>query len=1041
MLSHKLRLFQPSRIIRSWQPRVFVFATLLFPNLIFGQIPAAQPDVFKLESGKSIEREIAGGEEHSYTVDLDPNQYARVMIEQRGVDVVARLRDAMGRIVVEIDAEPRTSGQEIIEIAAVSKCACSFTVEPRQKSAAAGKYLITVAEIRSATPKDFALDEARKANTEAIKLWRAGDYDKALPVAERALAIREKELGPDNADFGLALFTLANVYSDKAEYQKAESLYNRSLEILQNARGEDHISNSMVENNLAMMYKDMGQYPKAELLLKKGLAIREKNLDPNHLLIASTLNNLAIISKLKGDLDSAKAYYERSLHIRENALGPDHPDVATSLNNLANLYTDPAKAEPLYLRALKIREARLGPDHLDVAQTLYNLSIMYSTAGDNVRSKPLCERALAIFEKALGSEHPSVSYAINLLAVIYKNTGDLAKAEELYLRSIEIKQKTQGPYHPDLAGVWANLANLYSLKGEAEKAIDAQGHANAILEYNSGLNLLAGSEKDKLGYFSIGADILDQTITLNFKTAPNSASAAGLAAEAIIRQKGRVLDAMSDSLGAVRRRYNPKDAALLSDLSDTTTRLASLVLSGPQDASEGDFQKKIKKLEVDREALEARVSLESSGFYQQTNPVTINAVQTVVPRDSALIEFAVYRPISSKAFEFASDKQNDPAAVGRPRYVAYVITSRGPIGKTDIGDATEIDKMIDNFRQALRDPKRNDVKQLARAFDEKLMKPVRALAGSSARLLISPDGELNLMPFEALVDEKDQYLVERYAISYLSSGRDLLRMQVKRDSQSSPLIIANPAFGEPSPDLIAKVDFEGKQATRNNKRRSVTTTRSISDTFFAPLSATAQEGRSIQNFFPDARLLTGDQATKSALMQTSAPSILHLATHGFFLTDAEFPTNKVAAAPKIENPLLRSGLALAGANEHRVPKDDGILTALEASGLDLWGTKLVVLSACDTGLGEVHTGEGVYGLRRSFAIAGAESLVMSLWPVSDYVTRELMTGYYKNLKQGLGRGESLRLVQLEMLKHPATRHPFYWASFIESGNWTNLSGK
>ena len=138
------------------------------------------------------------------------------------------------------------------------------------------------------------------------------------------------------------------------------------------------------------------------------------------------------------------------------------------------------------------------------------------------------------------------------------------------------------------------------------------------------------------------------------------------------------------------------------------------------------------------------------------------------------------------------------------------------------------------------------------------------------------------------------------------------------------------------------------------------------------------------------------------------------------------------------NPLLRSGLALAGANRRGERADDGILTALEASGLNLWGTKLVVLSACDTGVGEVRNGEGVYGLRRSFVLAGAESMLMSLWPVSDLTTRELMTGYYKNLKQGLGRGESLRRVQLEMLKRPNRRHPFYWASFIQSGDWKTL---
>ena len=180
--------------------------------------------------------------------------------------------------------------------------------------------------------------------------------------------------------------------------------------------------------------------------------------------------------------------------------------------------------------------------------------------------------------------------------------------------------------------------------------------------------------------------------------------------------------------------------------------------------------------------------------------------------------------------------------------------------------------------------------------------------------------------------------------------------------------------------------------------------------------------------------MTGAQATETALKKTNAPQILHLATHGFFLENKAVNT-------KIGNPLLRSGLALAGANRRKGEKDDGILTALEASGLNLWGTKLVVLSACDTGLGEVRNGEGVYGLRRAFVLAGTESLVMSLWSVSDYVTRELMTNYYKNLKQAAGRGAALRQVKLEMLKKPNRQHPFYWAGFIQSGEWANLEGK
>ncbi|MDQ3254523.1 MAG: CHAT domain-containing protein, partial [Acidobacteriota bacterium] len=220
----------------------------------------------------------------------------------------------------------------------------------------------------------------------------------------------------------------------------------------------------------------------------------------------------------------------------------------------------------------------------------------------------------------------------------------------------------------------------------------------------------------------------------------------------------------------------------------------------------------------------------------------------------------------------------------------------------------------------------------------------------------------------------------------------------------------------------------------------------LSDVYFAPLSATAQEGQAIKSLFPEAMLLAGARAAEATLKQAAAPRLLHIATHGFFLTDASSAIGTsgpraITANVRIEHSLLRSGLALTGANLRQSFDDDGILTALEASGLNLWGTKLVVLSACDTGLGEVKNGEGVYGLRRAFVLAGTETLVMSLWPVSDYVTRELMTNYYQGLKQGQGRGEALRQVQLGMLKRKERQHPFYWASFIQSGEWANLHGK
>jgi CHAT domain-containing protein len=361
----------------------------------------------------------------------------------------------------------------------------------------------------------------------------------------------------------------------------------------------------------------------------------------------------------------------------------------------------------------------------------------------------------------------------------------------------------------------------------------------------------------------------------------------------------------------------------------------------------------------------------------------------------------------------------------------------------DLGEAAAIDAAVEDYRAALQDPARGDLSRVARALDRQVMQPIRAAASDATRLLISPDGQLALIPFEALVDDAGAYLIERFSVSYLSAGRDLLRMQVPRASRSAPLVVADPLFGEPNVPTAASASATNAVGS---VRRSITSAADMSTVYFAPLTGTLQEARSIQSVFPDIQVLTGARATESALRRVQAPRILHIATHGFFLEDAGRVADgagpgATAARPRILNPLLRSGLALAGANLTAGSKDDGVLTALEAAHLNLWGTKLVTLSACDTGVGVVRNGDGVYGLRRSVFLAGAETLVMSLWPVSDYVTREMMAAYYTGLRNGLGRGEALREVQLSMLKRKNRSHPFYWASFIQAGEWAALDGR
>ena len=603
----------------------------------------------------------------------------------------------------------------------------------------------------------------------------------------------------------------------------------------------------------------------------------------------------------------------------------------------------------------------------------------------------------------MGTEHWNEATFLVGLAKLYTQTGDYSKAEPLFWRALTLRSKAFSPNHPEVIKVYDHLIRFHLLKGDSAQAVAQQTRLNSLLEQNIALNLAVGSEQQKLAYLSSLPAYLDQTISLHVGFAPREAAARDLAVTTLLQRKGRVLDAMTDSWATLRRRFEPRHQALLDELSETTAHLARVVLNETTRTQTEEHRRLAASLEEKRARLEAEISRRSMEGRAQLQPVTLAAVQAAIPPATALLEFGVYRPFDPQA-------GNNKTPFGQPRYVVYVVTRQGEAQWAELGEAKAIDEEISKLCLALRDRKRTDVLQLARAVDEKIMQPIRPLLGDARQLLISPDDALALIPFEVMVDERGKYLIQRFLISYVTSGRDLLRMQVARASQSKPLVLANPLFGEPQ---------------RGSKRQSVTTGADFSNVYFAPLGGTAREAQAIKSLFPEASVLTGTRATESSLKQkAAAPRLLHIATHGFFLTDRWSPspnvngdnTRAINANVKIENPLLRSGLALAGANLHKSSNDDGILTALEASGLNLWGTKLVTLSGCDTGIGEVKNGEGVYGLRRAFVLAGTETLVMSLWPVSDQVTRVMMVAYYTGLRKGQGRGEALRRVKLNMLK-------------------------
>jgi CHAT domain-containing protein len=489
-----------------------------------------------------------------------------------------------------------------------------------------------------------------------------------------------------------------------------------------------------------------------------------------------------------------------------------------------------------------------------------------------------------------------------------------------------------------------------------------------------------------------------------------------------------VLDVLTEGLRS--QRLNPELKPLLDQLNSTRSQMGALVFKGPGQLTAEKYQEMRARLDEKRQTLESSLSSRVAEVRAQSRPVTIELVQQVIPEDAALVEMVLYQP-----FDLKAAKPGD--RWGEPRYAAYLLKRTGEPMWVDIGRAAAVDDAVNGLLGELRNSRSADVRRRARVVDQMVMQPIRRLLNGTRKVLMSPEGQLNRLPFGALVDEKGRYLLEQYSFIYLTSGRDLLRLQDQAASKGRAIILANPAYdADGVPSKVA--NGVGQSAIK------------LSGFKVEALSGTAEEGERLAGILSGAELLTGPDATEAAIKRAHAPIILHIATYGFFLPVKRLPlqqgtragaTESAGGPPNMEreeNPLLRSGIALAGFNKGQSGDDDGVLTALEAAGLDLWGTQLVVMSACETGLGDVFNGEGVYGLRRALVIAGAESQVISLWKIDDQITRDLIISFYRRLLAGEGRNDAPRHVQLEMIKSRDRKQPYYWAGFLQSGQWEKL---
>jgi CHAT domain-containing protein/tetratricopeptide (TPR) repeat protein len=900
-----------------------------------------------------------------------------------------------------------------------------------------------------------------------FKYVRTDDAARAEPFLRQALAIRKRLLGETHPTYADTLHVLAALYRMKGDYARAEPLFLRALEIRKVAPGEESYDYANTLNSLGVLYGQRGDYARAEAFRRRAAEAWKKTVGDRHPNYANSLDQLGNLYEDMGDLARAEPLLRQALEIDKEVLGTKHLRYAGALDDLAALYRkqgDYARAESLLQEAVGIQK-QLGADHPSTIPALINLARLYLVMGKPDRAEAPARQALQVCEKALGESQPTFASALTVMGQVAQARGDPVRARDYLRRACELRKKLLGPSHPDYAESLKELAAVEAAADDAKQAEPLLREALAVSRGN--LQLAAGiqSERQQLAMAEAHRDVLDRYLSL--------APAAGLAhAEAyqhLLAWKGAVFT-RQQHLRLLRTAADPETARLLTELRAVTSYLATLAFAIPDDKTQDDWKRQVRQLTEERERLEAAVAARSAAFRRQqaVTGQTPAQVQAALPKDAALVDFLEYTRFTPPA--------GGKGDLDRQRRLLAFVVRPDRVDELDLGPARPVAEAVDRWRTTFgRRRPGAGTDDPAAALRRSVWQPLEAHLAGARTVLVSPDGALARFPLAVLPGkEAGTYLLEERSLATVPVPQ-LLPELLARAPRASPKNGDDGDGPATSLLLLGDVDFDAAPAEAGTALvQTPARPRSGALQKWQPLPATRGEilavRDSFEQRFPDAkvRMLRGKQATKSALEQL-APRYrwLHLATHGFFappqLRSALAPADTAARRPEVDagqavggfDPGLLSGLALVGANRRAEPgREDGILTALEVAELDLRRVDLAVLSACETGLGEAAGGEGLLGLQRAFQMAGARTVVASLWQVDDKWTRALMERFYENLWQkGMGRLEALREAQLWVLREGPKRGlelltgdegsggeakrapPYYWAAFVLSGDW------
>ena len=860
-----------------------------------------------------------------------------------------------------------------------------------------------------------------------------GKYEEALPLYQETRRIRYETLGPGSNDYASSLNNLGFLYIRMGNYDAALPLYREANAIRREQLGTTHIDYASSLNNLASIYWRMGDFKSALPLYENASSIYRERLGPKHPDYATSLNNRALLLSEMGNFTEALPLYEEASAIDWENPGKLTPEYATDLLNLANLYSamgNDSTGLPLLLEASAIYKQISGPRHPDYALSLNALARLYNSMHNYQASIPLLREAADIYRESFGTGNIDYAVSIKNLAVSCKETGNYDTALILLKEASGTFRQVLGAFHPDYAYSLNNLARIYIALGNPAVAQPLMEEANTIINRNIQNNFSFISREEKEKYLKLVSSNYDVYRSFFLDMASGSPEICGRGYDNELLLKGLILS----SVTAMQQSILESGDTALINLYERMRAIKRQIINCQHRAVK-DRHVDLALLEKQANQLEKELTQRSQVFSETQSSFRVNRedVRKKLSENEAAVEFVNFRYYDAK-------RLTDSIF-----YCAFVLKRNDSLPfMVYLCEENQLKAAIPPAGASFRDI---NACYMGNRLYELVWQPLENLMKGVSTVYFAPSGLLNSIAMAALTGPGNEMLMEKYRLVQLTSTRNLV-LPAESAAITTAVVYGGIVYDTDTTTLLKEaLKFKKEEPGIQPVYRSDA---GLLRGGFRYLPGTLKEADMVSSRLKEAGIAStsysGTEAVEESFMNLSgqnAPSLIHLSTHGFYYPALQQKENSGmvnAAAGESrfrfsDDPLQRSGLLLAGANlawkGAGLPPDveDGILTAKEVSNLNLMKTQLVVLSACQTGQGEVKGSEGVEGLQRGFKMAGARNIIMSLWEVPDKETTAFMDLFYSKWLGGEEIHNAFRDTQLSM-RNNFGNEPSRWAAFV-----------